>query len=221
MDKYEDFRSKFEAVSDPEKAISMSAYMRSQFHFYGIPSPERKAVYAEFLKAEKKSKNIDWNFCDQCFRDDHREFQYLACDYLSSMKKFATYEDIPKIRNYILTRSWWDTVDTLCKVIGNIGLRDERVKKLMLEWSQDENFWIRRTALEHQLGLRDKTDKELLAQIIVNNFGSDEFFINKAIGWALRDYSKTNPEWVRSFLNSYADRMCPLSIREAEKYLPL
>ena len=75
MDTYEYFRSEFETASDPEKAVSMSAYMRNQFHFYGIPSPERKAVYAEFLKSEKKSKTIDWNLCDQCFRDDHREFQ--------------------------------------------------------------------------------------------------------------------------------------------------
>ena len=89
----------------------------------------------------------------------------------------------------------------------------------MLKWSKDEDFWIRRLAIDHQLCRKEKTNIELLEQIIVNNFGSDEFFINKAIGWSLRDYSKTNPDWVRNFISKYKDKMDKLSIKEASKYI--
>ena len=89
----------------------------------------------------------------------------------------------------------------------------------MLEWSKDEDLWVRRIAIDHQLCRKEKTNTELLERIIVNNFGSDEFFINKAIGWALRDYSKTNPEWVKDFVNKYNTKMHSLSIKEASKYI--
>ena len=130
-----------------------------------------------------------------------------------------TFEDIPAIRKFIDRKQWWDTIDSLDQVIGKIGLRDERVDALMLEWSTDEDFWVRRIAIDHQLLRKDKTNTVLLEKIIVNNLGSDEFFINKAIGWSLRDYSKTNPEWVRDFIERYRNRMDKLSIREAGKYI--
>lgn len=89
----------------------------------------------------------------------------------------------------------------------------------MLEWSTDEDFWMRRIAIDHQLCRKEKTNTELLEKILVNNFGSSEFFINKAIGWILRDYSRTNPDWVRCFLQTYSDKVDKLSVREASKYL--
>lgn len=189
------------------------------FDFYGIPAPERKKAYKDFLKSEKKSKEIDWNFLDECYEDNHREFQYLVYDYLFVMKSYVSYEDIFKIEKFIRTKSWWDTVDFLAKIIGDVSLRDEKVKDLMLKWSRDDNIWLRRTAIEHQLGLKDKTDTNLLELIIVNCFGSGEFFINKAIGWALREYSKTDPKWVKNFIDSHRDKMDALSIKEGSKYL--
>ena len=90
----------------------------------------------------------------------------------------------------------------------------------MLEWSQDENIWVRRVAIDHQLLFKEKTDEELLGKIIQNNLGSKEFFINKAIGWSLRDYSKTNPQWVAGFIEEHREKLAPLSIREGSKYLP-
>ena len=89
----------------------------------------------------------------------------------------------------------------------------------MIEWSQSENIWMKRTTIEHQLRLKEKTDTRLLEQIIVNSFGTDKFFINKAIGWALREYSKTNPKWVINFIERYKDQMDPLSIKESSKYI--
>ena len=162
---------------------------------------------------------MDWKFLDRCYADEHREFQYLAADCLIALNNFLTYEDIPKIRKYVKEKQWWDTIDCLDRVIGNIGLRDARVDALMLEWSADEDFWVRRIAIDHQLLRKEKTNTMLLERIIVNNLGSDEFFINKAIGWSLRDYSKTDPEWVRAFLEKYGKEMDKLSIREAGKYI--
>lgn len=219
MDKYFDIKKRFEEKEDKENAAQMAKYMRNQFVFYGLPTPKRKAVYKDFLKEEKKSGQIDWAFLDRCYEDEHREFQYLVCDYLTVMDNFLAYDDIPRIKAYIKCKSWWDTTDSLDRVIGQIGLRDSRVDALMLEWSLDDDFWVRRVAIDHQLCRKEKTNTELLEKILVNNFGSDEFFINKAIGWSLRDYSKTNPEWVRAFVEKHAVRMAKLSVKEAGKYI--
>lgn len=219
MDKYLEIKKIFESREDKENAVAMSKYMINMFDFYGLPTPKRKEVYNDFIKAEKKTKKIDWEFLDKCYEDNHREFQYLVYDYLLAMKQYVSYEDITKIKNYIITKSWWDTIDFLCKVIGDVELRDSRVKELILEWSKNDNIWIKRTAIEHQLNLKDKTDYELLEKIIVNNFGTDEFFINKAIGWALREYSKTDQNWVKNFINKYKNQMSDLSIKEACKYI--
>lgn len=219
MSKYAKIKKAFKKIENKEQAVLMSKYMRNMFSFYGLHRPERQFVYHEFIKEEKKSGIIDWDFLEECWNDEHREFQYLACEYLLALKNFLKYEDIERIRNFVETKSWWDTIDSLCKGIGDISLRDKRVKDLMLEWSLDENFWIRRTAIEHQLCLKEATDKELLSKIIKNNFGSDEFFINKAIGWVLREYSKTNPDWVKNFIENNKNKMSRLSVREGLKII--
>ena len=219
MEKYLAVKKRFEEQEDRENAVRMSKYLRDQFAFYGLPTPKRKALYKDFLREDKKSARIDWAFLDQCYADGHREFQYLVGDYLRTMQDLLTYEDIPKIRTYIKAKQWWDTIDLFDQVVGRIGLQDSRVDDLMLEWSLDEDFWLRRIAIDHQLGRKEKTNTELLEKILVNNLGSREFFINKAIGWSLRDYSKTDPEWVRDFIRTYGEKMDKLSVREGSKYL--
>ena len=219
MTKYTDLRELFAQNNDSEKAESMAAYMKNRFLFYGLPTPKRRAVYRGFLKEEEKKKVIDWDLLDRCYEDEHREFQYFVVDYLRAMQNFLTFDDVPRIKKYVKTKQWWDTIDGLSGIIGDIAFVDERISELMLEWSRDEDFWLRRIAIIHQLHKRDKTNTQLLAEIIVNNLGSTEFFINKAIGWSLRDYSKTNPEWVRNFLGAHGAEMDKLSIREASKYL--
>ena len=139
------------------------------------------------------------------------------CDYLKALQKFLVFDDIDKIRPFIKTKQWWDTIDSLDTVIGNIN--DLRVDDLMLEWSVSDNIWFRRIAINHQRGRKDKTDTVLLEKILINNLNNNEFFINKAIGWALRDYSKTNTDWVKNFIAKYKPGLSTLSIREASKYL--
>lgn len=219
MEKYFEIERQFEALRNDENAKNMAAYMRNKFKFYGLSAPERKAIYKKFLSDERRNKSVDWEFLNKCWDNDHREFQYLVVDYLVSMQKFLKYEDIDLIERFVRTKQWWDTIDGLDRVIGNIAFIDKRVNDLMLKWSKDEDLWVRRISIDHQLLRKEKTDTDLLEKILTNNFGSSEFFINKAIGWILRDYSKTNPQWVKEFIDKNEDKMSTLSIREASKYL--
>jgi 3-methyladenine DNA glycosylase AlkD len=196
----------------------MSAYMRDQFPFLGIPTPERKNLSREFLKSVDKT-SVNWKFVFKCWKQAEREFQYLAKDYLAAIVAKLTPDDIPNFRKIAAWKSWWDTIDGLDVLIGDIALRYPEVNDILLRWSVDKNFWLRRIAIDHQLLRKNKTNTALLARIIFNNFGQKEFFINKAIGWSLRDYSKTNPGWVRSFIKKHKTKMAPLSIREGSKYI--
>lgn len=219
MKQYLIIKDAFELQANEKTAHSMSSYMRNQFEFYGIPTLKRREQYKTFLKTEKKTKRIDWEFLDLCYQDPHREFQYLVYDYLLAMKSYVVYEDIYKIQQYILTKPWWDTIDFLCRVIGDVSLRDSRVPSLMLDWAKKDDIWLKRTAIQYQLNLKEQTNTQVLEEIIVNCLGTKEFFVNKAIGWALREYSKTNAQWVIEFLQKHQDQMEHLSIREASKYI--
>lgn len=123
----------------------MSKYMRNKFTFYGIPSPIRKELTKPFIKEEKSRKVIDWDLLDSCYQDEHREMQYFVSDYLSQMNKYLVYDDIEIILKYIKLKPWWDTVDFLDKIIGNI-----------------DDIWLRIIAINHQNCRKDKTSKELL-----------------------------------------------------------
>lgn len=216
---YYELKERFEQNRDEENAVKMAAYMRNLFPFYGIATPKRKALSGEYLKKDKKSKAVDWDFLNECYRDEYREFQYVVMDYLTVMQKCLTYEDVPNIYRYIKAKQWWDTIDGFDRIVGNIGLVDQRIDDLMLKWSTDEDFWVRRVAIDHQLHRKEKTNTELLGKILINNFGSNEFFINKAIGWSLREYSKTDPAWVRHFIEEHKNSMDKLSVKEGGKYV--
>ena len=217
-----DFNKLYEEMiqhKNEEQAQKMSKYMLNKFEYIGIKTPERRKIFKNFFKEYKNEEKIDWEFVNKCWENKHREFQYIAADYLKNMKDKLTIDDIPKFKRLILKKSWWDTIDNLDMTIGTLALKDSNVNKILLEWSLDENIWLRRIAIDHQLLRKEKTNTELLEKILKNNLGQAEFFINKSIGWALRDYSKTNPEWVKNFIEKNRENMAKLSIREASKYL--
>jgi len=166
-------------------------------------------------------KQVNWNFIDCCWHESFREFQYVAIDYLVLMQKYLAPADIAKIKKLALTKSWWDTIDGLDRVIGMIALVYPEVNDTLVAWSKDDNIWLRRIAIDHQLLRKEKTNTVLLEEILINNLGQPDFFINKAIGWSLRDYSKTNPDWVRAFIKQYQNRLSPLSIKEASRYIKI
>ena len=208
-----------EARADNARALDMSKYMKNKFEFFGVGASVRNEIWKPYFKEAKKTKKIDWDFIEICFKHDKRECQYTAAYYLKYMKKFLVEDDIPRLKELVLTKSWWDTVDILDKVIGSIIYNNKNLHPIILEWSKDDNIWLRRVAIDHQLLRKENTDEQLLEKILINNLNHKEFFVNKAIGWALRDYSKTNPQWVRNFIEVHKENMASLSIREASKYL--
>ena len=214
-----DLITDFEENRNELLAESMSKYMKDKFRFLGVRATTRTEIYKKYFPDTRKTKIIDWDFVESCWNKEEREFQYVVVYYLKAMQKFLKREDISRLKYLIVTKSWWDTVDLLAKVIGSLVIRIEGYDQIMLEWSKDSNIWLKRVAILYQLSLKDKVDEIILDKILVNNLGDNEFFINKAIGWALRDYSKFNPEWVREFIKKNKDNMANLSIREASKYI--
>lgn len=201
-----------------ENAVHMAAYMKNKFSFLGISRPKRNELQKTFLKEAKKGKFVDWEFIFKCWDLPEREFQYLAMDYIVTLQKYLLENDIEKIEKLITNKSWWDTVDVLAgKIAGQFFSRFPRlIDKYILEWSVSENIWLKRTAILFQLKYKEKTDIQLLKKVILQNKDTKEFFINKAIGWALREYSKTNKKWVRSFIAN--NSLHSLSVREGSKY---
>ena len=206
-------------VANPQKAPQMKAYMKNQFEFLGVQSPALKEINALHLPKHRSVQEIDWEFIDACWANPYRELQYIALSYLGRNGHLLEVSHLPKLKNLLVDKSWWDTVDTIASLVGLLVRKYPELEQLMVTWSLDENLWIRRTAIEHQLAMKNETNTELMETILTNNFGTKEFFINKAIGWALREYSRTNPAWVREFLERYRHEMANLSIREAEKYV--
>ena len=214
-----DLITDFEENRNEILAESMSKYMQDKFSFLGMRGATRTEIYKKYFPDARKTKTIDWYFVESCWNKEEREFQYVVVYYLKAMQKFLKREDISRLKYLIVTKSWWDTVDLLAKVVGSLVIRIEGYDQIMLEWSKDSNIWLKRVAILYQLSLKDKVDEIILDKILVNNLGDNEFFINKAVGWALRDYSKFNPEWVREFIKKNKDNMANLSIREASKYI--
>ncbi len=214
----EELVKELKAVANPDNAVAMKAYMKNKFEFLGVKTPARRKLTKAFFKQQTDSV-IDWNFINEAWSNSYRELQYAALDYLESRKKLLTPSDLPCLKKLAQTKSWWDTIDFLDRLVGSIIARFPETKEIILAWSCDEDIWLRRLAIDHQLLRKEKTDTKLLEKILVNNLVKTEFFINKAIGWALRDYSKTNPDWVRDFIEQHQAEMAALSIREGSKYL--
>ena len=206
------------AVANPDDAVAMKAYMKNKFEFLGVKTPARRKLAKTFFKQQTDSV-IDWNFINEAWNNPYRELQYASLDYLESRKKLLIPSDLSHLKKLAQTKSWWDTIDFLDRLVGSIIARFPETKEIILAWSRDEDIWLRRLAIDHQLLRKEETDTELLEKILVNNLGQTEFFINKAIGWALRDYSKTNADWVRDFIEQHREEMSALSIREGSKYL--
>jgi 3-methyladenine DNA glycosylase AlkD len=207
-----------EKYANEEKAGKMTKYMRNLFPFLGIQRPQLSLLIKPHLQQLAEGNTIDWNFVELCWQKPYREAQYVAIEYLLKVASRTTRDDMERIKQLIVTKSWWDTVDAISKIAGIVVLKYPELKQTLLECSY-KNFWLRRVAILFQLQYREKTDTLLLEQIIKNNFNTGEFFIDKATGWILRQYSKTNPLWVRDFMDRYHPRLSGLTIREASKYL--
>ncbi len=209
----------FESYQNDEKAISMKAYMKDQFEFLGIQSPLRKQITKELLVEARREAIYDSTFFRDLWLCPYREMQYVAQEYMFYTRKWWTDSIMNDLEFALLEKSWWDTVDFLSSTILGYLYRDskERYYDTVRSWVTDEDMWLRRTSIIFQLKYKEQVDTEFLSFALEKNLGSDQFFINKAIGWALRQYSKYNAPWVSDFVETHP--LSTLSKREATKYL--
>ncbi len=208
----------YHSAFNPEKAEGMKAYMKHKFEFLGLQKPVRAQLRKDFLKGQKASGTLDWDIVWTLWEQPEREFQYLALAYLETMSDFMVKEDILNIEKIIVTKSWWDSVDGTVGMTGRLVQRFPELKsEVIARWIKEENIWLKRISIIYQLKYKTETDTNFLSTAILANCGTKEFFINKAIGWALREYSKTNPNWVRNFINN--NDLNSLSVREGSKYV--
>ena len=219
-------RAGLAAAADPVRAPAMRAYMKSAMPYYGVPLPTVRAVTRAALAAHPLPDREAWAATVGALWDEatHREERYaaLAVAGAPSARRWQDPATLALYRRLVVDGAWWDVVDDLATHKVGPVLRGHRaeVTPVILAWSRDADLWLRRTAILSQVGARDETDPGLLAACVGPNLADRQFFIRKAIGWALRDYAYTDPGWVAAFVASAGDRMSGLSRREATKHLP-
>jgi 3-methyladenine DNA glycosylase AlkD len=209
----------FKNLSNDQLAGPMKAYMKHHFPFLGIKSPVRtQAINTFFATHELPEKPRLLNEVWEIYKLQEREYQYVAIALLSKKLKTLSVDDLGFLEKLITEKSWWDSVDSIAPtIVGDIVKRDRKTgEKVMLQWSDSDNMWLNRAAILHQLKYKKDTDKKVLIEIIIKHINSNEFFIQKAIGWVLREYAKTNPVFVQQFVASH--ELKPLSKREALKH---
>lgn len=209
------------AISDPEKSAGMKAYMKDNFKFLGVASPERKVIVRFVWQEYKETIQQNWReLYDYLWMLKGREYQYVAMDLMQKTKRKLEIQDIDLVEKYIVEKSWWDTVDFIATHMAGMYFEKfpEQIPNIIPVWMKSTNMWLNRTAILFQLKYKDKTDFDLLKENILYHRGSKEFFINKACGWALREHSKLDPDSVKEFIEN-TDGLAKLTIKEASKYL--
>ncbi len=207
----------FYALENSVDAQGMREYMRNQYPFLGIKKPERALVFKEIY--QKYGKAEDWfEVSSELFAMPEREFQYVAMEYLLKVKKSWDPRVPLLVHRWVDENSWWDVVDVLGpKVLGLYFQRfPQELSEWILIWMKSPNFWHQRLCILFQLGYKKQTDLTLLSTVILSLNTSKEFFIQKAIGWSLRQYARTDPEWVLNFVDHHP--LMPLSKREALRH---
>lgn len=221
MDAYlQTLKTLFEQHANVENSVPMKKYMRNQFEFLGIKSPKQKTLVKQFVVENglPELSQVD-NLIRELWSWPEREYQYVALALLDRLQKRLMPDSASLLENLITTKSWWDTVDPIA--IHNVGKLLKQYPEIrdlvLIPWRTSENFWLRRTTLLFQLGYKAATDEALLFALIEENRESTEFFIQKAMGWALREYSKTSPRAVQIFVAN--TELPSLSQREALKWM--
>jgi 3-methyladenine DNA glycosylase AlkD len=220
-------REELARVADAAKAPAMQAYMKSAMPYLGVPAPQLRRVCRAVFAGRPLASFEEWRETALALWREarYREERYAAIG-LTGDRQYRSYQRLdalPMYEEMIITGAWWDYVDDLAthRIGSLLALYPDPMRARMLAWSRDANLWKRRTAILCQLSFKTATDKELLFACIAPNMGEKDFFIRKAIGWALREYSKTRPDTVRRYVHEHETELSPLSRREALKYMEI
>lgn len=208
-------------AADPTKAGPMQAYMKTAQPFYGVQAGPRQKLFKTIARQFKQiSREAYGQIIDELWRGHYREDQYQAIEVAQYYKTYHTKESWPIYEGMIRTATNWDTLDGLASwLIGPLILRHRELENELVKWSVDDNMWVRRASLLAHLHHKQQTNTHLLSELILRLAHEQEFFIRKAIGWVLRDYSYTDPAWVESFVTQHSDKLSGLSKREALKVI--
>lgn len=212
----------FAQLANPARAAQQQAYMKSAMPYYGITKPEVDAITKALCKEHAAANNAEYRATiEYCFEHaTHRELWYAALNYAQWHKKYITADNIDVYLAIVRKTQWWDIVDTVApNLIGKALNNTLTLAGCTSAWILDSNMWVRRTALLAQLKYKQSTNIALQEKLILTVAHEKEFFIRKAIGWTLRELSKTNKEAVQKFLALHGDKLSGLSMREARKYL--
>jgi 3-methyladenine DNA glycosylase AlkD len=226
QDLVEAVRVALRSEADPVRAVGQQGYMKSTMPFLGLTSPVRRALVRPLLDdpAMRLESREQWEAAVRRLWDEaqFREERYAALDLLRH-RAYRSWHDpdaMPLVEHLVVTGAWWDLVDEVSGVVGDVLLVDPEGEGLrMRAWAESENLWLRRSAILSQLRHEERTDLSLLEDVIEPNLDDHEFFVRKAIGWALRQYARTDPVWVREFVDRHTHRISGLSRREALKHL--
>ncbi len=218
-------RADLEAAGDPERAVQQQAYMKSEMPFHGVASPDLKRLLRPHLAAYAPADRAAWERDVREVWDgaSHREERYAAIA-LARHRVARPWQDPDTLRlhrHLVVTGAWWDLVDVVAAHLVGGVLHGHRAAAtpVVRGWSRDDDLWLRRTAVLAQLRHREDTDTALLAEVVEANLDDPSFWLRKAIGWALREQARTDPEWVRDHVAAWGDRLSGLSRREALKHL--
>lgn len=221
----DDLEQQLRAVSDPDDAAQMERYMKHRFEFLGVKTPQRRAISRPLERMSKRLSISDLTELVDDLRDRRsRELHYVASDVLRANRARLPAASIDDVSRWIVTDAWWDTVDAIASpTVGEMVAQHPGLVEVMDAWIDapvdGDEMWLVRTAILHQLRYGDATDPERLFGYAIRRAGEPEFFIRKAIGWALRQYARTDPDAVRRFVDAHRGELSALSIREATKHL--
>jgi 3-methyladenine DNA glycosylase AlkD len=219
-DRVEALARALQAQADPERAVTMAAYMKDQFAFYGVQADRRRAVQRSVFARWSPGADELMAVAAACWARDERELQYGACDLLRHHVGRLGARHLPAVGRLIATKSWWDTVDALAAhVVGPLVAVHPDLEAELDRWLTSGDLWLERAAILHQLGYGDSTDEDRLFRACLAHASSTEFFHRKAIGWALRQYARVAPAAVAAFVAAHDEELSALSKREATRHL--
>ena len=216
-----DLRATLTEAADPANVAPMTAYMKNRFRFLGVRSPELRQAAKPILVA---AADVDGDeligFVHRCWQQPEREFRYVGANLTRKHVKKLDPSHLPAVEHFIVTDSWWDTVDSLAAwTVGPMVTGYPELVAVMDAWIEDKDLWLNRTAIIHQLGYKGDTDRDRLYRYALRRADHRDFFVRKAIGWALRQYARVDPDGVRDFVTAHDAEFSGLTRREALKHL--